>query len=78
MVQKLPITRISFVQFDSSSSDTLPVLSGVPQGSFLGALLFIIYINDMPTAITSSSIYIFADDTKLVKRTCVQADYSSL
>ena len=70
--------RSHFVQFDSSSSDTLPVLSCVPQGSILGPLLFIIYINDMPTAITSSSIYIFADDTKLVKRTCVLADYSSI
>ena len=70
--------RSHFVQFDSSCSDHLPVLSGVPQGSILGPLLFILYINDMPSATTSSSIYIFADDTKLIKRTSVQADLSSL
>ena len=70
--------RSHFVQFDSSCSDHLPVLSGVPQGSILGPLLFILYINDMPSAITSSSIYIFADDTKLIKRSSVQSDLSSL
>ncbi len=67
-----------FVQFDSSCSEALPVLSGVPQGSILGPLLFIMYINDMPNAITSSSIYIFADDTKLIKRQCKQEDLNSL
>ena len=44
-------------------SDTKPVLSGIPQGSVLGALLFIIYINDMPDAI-ESNMFLFADDTK--------------
>ncbi len=57
---------------------SIPVLSGVPQGSILGPLLFIMYINDIPNAITSSSIYIFADDTKLIKRQCEQEDLNSL
>ena len=70
--------RYHFIQFDSLCSDHLPVLSGIPQGSILGPFLFILYINDMPSAITSSLIYIFADDTKLIKRTSVQADLSSL
>ena len=41
------------------------VLSGVPQRSILGPLLFAIYVNDLPQSI-SSSIFMFADDTKLI------------
>ena len=49
-------------------SDWTPVTSGIPQGSVLGPLLFVIYINDMPDNI-SSDIYLFADDTKVFNTT---------
>ncbi len=59
-----------YVCLEGTNSSSLSVLSGVPQGSVLGPLLFLVYVNDISTPIVNSSIYIYADDTKLVKRIC--------
>ena len=57
--------RVQRVRVNETFSEYAMVKSGVPQGSVLGPLLFLIYINDLPSAITSSSIQLFADDCKL-------------
>ena len=55
------------VLVNGKSSGWCDVLSGVPQGSVLGPILFIIFINDMPDKITSM-VHLFADDTKISLR----------
>ena len=60
--------RYQRVALDGTLSDWLPVTSGVPQGSILGPLLFLVYINDMPEYVEQgSSIALFADDSKLYR-----------
>ena len=57
--------RNQFVQIDNTQSSILHLKTGVPQGSILGPLLFLIYINDFPCASTYFSFIMYADDTTL-------------
>ena len=53
------------VVIESSSSDWLPVVSGVPQGSIFRSFLFLLYIDDLPSIVSpESTLALFADDSK--------------
>ena len=58
--------RSQKVVLDGQASDPVPVLSGVPQGSVLGPVLFLIFIYDLPENIRSS-VHLFADDCVLYR-----------
>ena len=50
----------------TSVSTTKEIIHGVPQGSTLGPILFLLYINDLPLNVLESNIVLFADDTNLL------------
>ncbi len=58
--------RTQSVQVDGSHSSKVDVESGVPQGTVLGPLLFLLYINDLPEYV-SSQVRLFADDCLLYR-----------
>ena len=69
------------VTIPGSTSGVLPVLSGVPQGSILGPLLFLMFINDLPDSVMENSdakMVLFADDSKIYKTIRTTSDCMDL
>ena len=57
--------RFQRVLLNSQTSKWSQIKAGVPQGSILGLLLFLVYINDLPEGLTSN-VKLFADDTSIL------------
>jgi len=71
-------SRTQKVVLEGQSSSWAPVSSGMPQGSVLGPLLFLLYINDLPDCVTSSTTRLFADDTVVYRRITSHGDADAL
>jgi len=69
--------RKQHVKIGNAMSSVAPVISGIPQGSVLGPILFLVFINDMPDAV-QSYIKLFADDAKVYRPINAVSDCSYL
>ena len=76
-IQNFLTNRTQKVVVDGSSSESARVRSGVPQGTVLGPLLFLTYINDLPSTV-SSQVRLFADDCLLYRPIKCRADQEQL
>ena len=73
-IEAFLVGRQQRVKINGTFSNWIDVLSGIPQGTILGPLLFVIYINDLPDVCDHlAKIYLFADDAKLFRhiQTCL-------
>jgi hypothetical protein len=67
------------VKLNGCYSEWTDVISGIPQGTILGPILFIIYINDLPDICEHfAQIYLFADDAKIFKHIKTEYDHKAL
>ena len=65
LIKSYMTNRKQITKYDNVKSNTDDILYGVPQGSVLGPLLFLLYINDIINCTNKSEFVIFADDTNL-------------
>ena len=66
--------RKQLVDINGNTSNLENVLYGVPQGSVLGPLLFLIYINDLEGCVPDAGLVLFADDTNVLKKAKTSTD----
>jgi len=67
------------VTVNGKSSSWRPVTSGIPQGSVMGPIMFVLYINDLPDSLKNNSeLFLYADDTKIFRKIKCQEDCKKL
>jgi hypothetical protein len=76
-IENFLTNRSQHVVVSGESSTPQAVRSGVPQGSVLGPVLFIIYVNDMPESV-QSTLLLYADDAKMYRRIRSTADEAQM
>ena len=58
--------RTQKVRVNGEESDWMDIITGVPQGSMLGPILFVVYINDLPEKVLSE-LLLYTDDAKIFR-----------
>ena len=77
-INSFPSNRYQIVVIDGRVSFLALILSGVPQGTVLSPILFLVFINDITTCVFTSTIRCFADDTRVCKALSSCQDVSAL
>jgi len=77
-IESFLVERSQKVVVDGKHSYLAKIISGVPQGTVLGPILFILFINDLESCVKSSKVRFFADDTRVCKQISSEADTCEL
>ena len=77
LIESYLTNRKQFVSINNTNSNLASIEYGVPQGSILGPLLFLVFINDLPAALKTTPRF-FADDTALLATEKIFSDLEKL
>jgi hypothetical protein len=77
-IESFLVDRSQKVVVDGKHSYLAKIISGVPQGTVLGPILFILFINDLESCVKNSKVRFFADDTRVCKQISSEADTGEL